>query len=137
MGNSSILPISQNYHHGEGTNISSGAFQDNPDERRLTSNHDVLLNQFSAQPSGALDQKGSVKFSSMAVVSASTPRTRSSPKNKEQKTTEKVPSNNFPSIFKSLLSTGILDGVPVKYVSWSREVSSDILVFHSIQGFFP
>ncbi|CAI9756981.1 unnamed protein product [Fraxinus pennsylvanica] len=110
---------------------------DNPDERKLTSNHDVLLNQFSAQPSGALGQKGSVKFPSMAVVSASTSRTRSIPKNKEQKTTEKVPSYNFPSNVKSLLSTGILNGVPVKYVSWSREVSSDILIFQSVQGFFP
>ncbi|MCD9642616.1 hypothetical protein HAX54_029499 [Datura stramonium] len=31
------------------------------------------------------------------------------------------PRNNFPSNVKSLMSTGILDGVPVKYVSWSRD----------------
>ncbi|MED6214022.1 hypothetical protein PIB30_098955 [Stylosanthes scabra] len=41
-------------------------------------------------------------------------------KNKEKKT-RKASSNNFPSNVKSLLSTGIFDGVPVKYVSWSRE----------------
>ncbi|CAL1387267.1 unnamed protein product [Linum trigynum] len=29
--------------------------------------------------------------------------------------------NNFPTNVKSLLSTGILDGISVKYVSWSRE----------------
>ena len=46
----------------------------------------------------------------------------STSKNKELKTSKKVPANNFPSNVKSLLSTGLLDGVPVKYVSWSREV---------------
>ncbi|KAL3581514.1 hypothetical protein D5086_015846 [Populus alba] len=45
----------------------------------------------------------------------------STSKNKELKTSKKVPANNFPSNVKSLLSTGLLDGVPVKYVSWSRE----------------
>jgi hypothetical protein len=46
----------------------------------------------------------------------------SASKNKELKTSKKIPPNNFPSNVKSLLSTGLLDGVPVKYVSWSREV---------------
>ncbi|KAJ6772818.1 AUTOIMMUNE REGULATOR [Salix koriyanagi] len=45
----------------------------------------------------------------------------SAAKNKELKTSKKIPPNNFPSNVKSLLSTGLLDGVPVKYVSWSRE----------------
>ncbi|KAG6758382.1 hypothetical protein POTOM_038727 [Populus tomentosa] len=45
----------------------------------------------------------------------------SASKNKELKTSKKIPPNNFPSNVKSLLSTGLLDGVPVKYVSWSRE----------------
>ncbi|KAK4772869.1 hypothetical protein SAY87_027888 [Trapa incisa] len=35
--------------------------------------------------------------------------------------TEKIPSNNFPSNVGSLLSTGILDGVHVKYMAWSQE----------------
>ncbi|KAK4772871.1 hypothetical protein SAY87_027890 [Trapa incisa] len=35
--------------------------------------------------------------------------------------TEKIPSNNFPSNIRSLLSTGILDGVHVKYIAWSQE----------------
>ncbi|CAA3002875.1 uncharacterized protein LOC111375125 isoform X2 [Olea europaea var. sylvestris] len=124
-GNSSILTTGQTHNNGKGTTISFGVFQDNPDESdpsgRSISNHDGLLNQFSAQPSEELGQKGSLNFPSTTIVSASTSRTGSSPKNKEQKTTKKVPSNNFPSNVKSLLSTGILDGVPVKYVSWSRE----------------
>ncbi|KAL2517106.1 hypothetical protein Adt_13353 [Abeliophyllum distichum] len=124
-GNSSILSMGQNHNNGKSSTISFGGFQDNPDESdpsgRLISNHDLLLNQFSAQPSGALGQQGSVMYPNMNVVSTSTSRTGSAPKNKEQKTTKTVPSNNFPSNVKSLLSTGILDGVPVKYVSWSRE----------------
>ncbi|KAI4384469.1 hypothetical protein MLD38_002621 [Melastoma candidum] len=42
-------------------------------------------------------------------------------KSKEPKTVKKPASNNFPSNVKSLISTGMFDGVPVKYVSWSRE----------------
>lgn len=37
------------------------------------------------------------------------------------KTAKKLPSNNFPSNVRSLLSTGMLDGVPVKYTAWSQE----------------
>ncbi|KAF2318680.1 hypothetical protein GH714_010029 [Hevea brasiliensis] len=43
------------------------------------------------------------------------------PKNKDAKASKKAHPNNFPSNVKSLLSTGMLDGVAVKYVSWSRE----------------
>uniref|UniRef100_A0A1J3H2E2 Tify domain-containing protein n=1 Tax=Noccaea caerulescens TaxID=107243 RepID=A0A1J3H2E2_NOCCA len=43
------------------------------------------------------------------------------PKNKEAKTSKKEASTSFPSNVRSLISTGMLDGVPVKYVSLSRE----------------
>ncbi|KAL1188931.1 hypothetical protein V5N11_029038 [Cardamine amara subsp. amara] len=43
------------------------------------------------------------------------------PKSKESKTVKKGSTNTFPSNVKSLLSTGIFDGVTVKYCSWSRE----------------
>jgi hypothetical protein len=49
-------------------------------------------------------------------------KTGNVPRIKEPKT-RKAPPNNFPSNVKSLLSTGMFDGVPVKYVSWSRDVS--------------
>lgn len=39
--------------------------------------------------------------------------------------TTKSCQKNYPPNVRSLLSTGILDGVPVKYISLSREVSSD------------
>lgn len=45
------------------------------------------------------------------------------PKNKDSKTAKKGSTNTFPSNVKSLLSTGMFDGVTVKYYSWSREVS--------------
>ncbi|KAF8085606.1 hypothetical protein N665_0658s0008 [Sinapis alba] len=45
------------------------------------------------------------------------------PKIKDSKTAKRGSTNTFPSNVKSLLSTGMLDGVSVKYYSWSREVS--------------
>ncbi|CAN8301236.1 unnamed protein product [Cochlearia groenlandica] len=50
------------------------------------------------------------------------PSFESLPKNKaEGKTSKKETSTSFPSNVRSLISTGMLDGVPVKYVSVSRE----------------
>lgn len=43
-------------------------------------------------------------------------------KKEETKVSQKVQSNSFISNVRSLLSTGMLDGVPVKYVAWSFEV---------------
>lgn len=45
------------------------------------------------------------------------------PKSKDSKIAKKGSTNTFPSNVKSLLSTGMFDGVTVKYYSWSREVS--------------
>ncbi|KAL3833493.1 hypothetical protein ACJIZ3_008229 [Penstemon smallii] len=122
---SSILSMGQNSNKGEQTTISFGGFQDNPEESdpsaRLISSYDILLNQSSAQSSGTLGLKDAVEQLNANAVSAATSGTDGSTKNKVSKTTKKVPSNNFPSNVKCLLSTGILDGVPVKYVSWSRE----------------
>ncbi|GFY83625.1 hypothetical protein Acr_03g0003990 [Actinidia rufa] len=57
-----------------------------------------------------------------SVVPEATSKTNAALKSKEEKAQpKKVPPNNFPSNVKSLLSTGMLDGVPVKYFSWSRE----------------
>ncbi|CAA7031487.1 unnamed protein product [Microthlaspi erraticum] len=43
------------------------------------------------------------------------------PKSKDSKTAKKGSTNTFPSNVKALLSTGMFDGVTVKYYSWSRE----------------
>ncbi|KAL0283671.1 UNVERIFIED_CONTAM: hypothetical protein Sangu_2874300 [Sesamum angustifolium] len=120
--NSSILPMVENFRKGEQTTISFGGFEDNPkrDHSSQLISYNALLDQSSGQSSGALVQKDSGDQLSVNVLSAGTSRTDGAHKNKEQKTT-KGSSNDFPSNVKSLLSTGILDGVPVKYVSWSRE----------------
>ncbi|CAH2072831.1 unnamed protein product [Thlaspi arvense] len=43
------------------------------------------------------------------------------PKSNDSKTARKGSTNTFPTNVKSLLSTGMFDGVTVKYYSWSRE----------------
>ncbi|KAK6234808.1 Tify domain binding domain - like 7 [Theobroma cacao] len=64
---------------------------------------------------------------STAVVVASTTRTpklrpESASRTKpELKSSKKEAPNSFPSNVRSLISTGMLDGVPVKYISLSRE----------------
>ncbi|KAI4351096.1 hypothetical protein L6164_005482 [Bauhinia variegata] len=81
-------------------------------------------NQNSAQ--GSDGSKDLIESNSEPIVDSTAKpnsKTDSITKNKEPKATKKVPPNNFPSNVKSLLSTGIFDGVPVKYVSWSREKS--------------
>ncbi|KAL1556838.1 hypothetical protein AAHA92_12408 [Salvia divinorum] len=122
--NSSILSMAEHSRKGEETTISFGGFQNSVEERdhsgRLISSYDVLLNQSSSQSSGALGQKDSTDQLSENAITASSSRPDGAPKNKDPKT-KKGSSNNFPSNVKSLLSTGILDGIPVKYVSWSRE----------------
>ncbi|PIN20616.1 hypothetical protein CDL12_06695 [Handroanthus impetiginosus] len=134
--NVSILSVVEKSKKGEQT-ISFRGFQDDPVERdqsgRLISSYDVLLNQSSAQSSASLGQKDSAE--QLSVISAATSRTDSAQKNKEQKT-KKGSSNNFPSNVKSLLSTGILNGVSVKYVSWAREVKSDMLLFSILYDVF-
>ncbi|KAI4386010.1 hypothetical protein MLD38_003986 [Melastoma candidum] len=56
------------------------------------------------------------------VTRAAKPRGNSTRKNKsEAKPLKKEAQNNFPANVRNLISTGILDGVPVKYVSSSRE----------------
>ncbi|XWS53170.1 hypothetical protein CRYUN_Cryun11dG0134700 [Craigia yunnanensis] len=47
------------------------------------------------------------------------------------KSSKKEAPNSFPSNVRSLISTGMLDGVPVKYISLSREVTP-IILFSSI-----
>uniref|UniRef100_A0A5B7A700 Tify domain-containing protein n=1 Tax=Davidia involucrata TaxID=16924 RepID=A0A5B7A700_DAVIN len=126
-GDSSILSMGQNYNKGERSTISFGSFQDEPETNpsgRVISSYDLLMSQPSVQTSNKSGQKDSVEHNAepiASVAAAATSRTETISKNKEQKTPKKVPPNNFPSNVKSMLSTGMLDGVPVKYVSWSRE----------------
>lgn len=130
--NSMMLSLGENHENDEQTTISFGRFQDDPDDSdtsgRLICSRDILLSQLSAQSSAALGQRNSVEQITANVSSVAASRTDGTLKNLEPKT-KKVTSNNFPANVKSLLSTGILDGIPVKYISWSREVKSDIIWF--------
>lgn len=128
-GDSNILSMGHNYNQVDGNTISFGAFHDEPETNppgNIVSGYDVLVsNQELAQPSEVPGENDLVEANADVLVnnaSKANSKTDTAPKNKEPKSSKKVAPNNFPSNVKSLLSTGMLDGVAVKYVSWSREV---------------
>ncbi|KAH1059540.1 hypothetical protein GLYMA_02G094400v4 [Glycine max] len=126
-GDSSSLPVGQNHHKGQNSSISFGGFHDDPGPNipsGIISGYDLLIgSQNSAQGMDSQNDLTETNTESL-VNSIPKPNTKNDiVKNKEPKTTKKAPTNNFPSNVKSLLSTGIFDGVQVKYVSWSREKS--------------
>ncbi|XP_010096630.2 uncharacterized protein LOC21408080 isoform X2 [Morus notabilis] len=127
-GDSSNLSMGQTYNKAESTTISFGGFHDEPETNPsggIISSYDLLMsNQNSAQTLEVSEQKNSADFNvnpSVNSIPQADLKSDNIPKNKEPKTVKKAPPNNFPSNVKSLLSTGMFDGVPVKYVSWSRE----------------
>ncbi|XP_039071963.1 uncharacterized protein LOC120219159 [Hibiscus syriacus] len=128
-GGSNILSMHQNYNRCERNTISFGGFHDEPEANlsgSIISCYDLLMNnQNSAQASEAPCQQVLVKSNStdsnVNSASKSSFTIDTNLKHKETVTSKKVSPNNFPSNVKSLLSTGMLDGVVVKYVSWSRE----------------
>ncbi|XP_065854288.1 uncharacterized protein [Euphorbia lathyris] len=122
------LSIGQSYHKGESTIISFGGYDDDDDTNpagRLISSYDLLMAQPSLQNSEVLNDNDAVKSNADTLASVAhtvASGTENPPKKKEDpKASKKVSSNNFPSNVRSLLSTGMLDGVPVKYIAWSRE----------------
>ncbi|KAF8397534.1 hypothetical protein HHK36_016452 [Tetracentron sinense] len=127
-GDSNIISMGQAYMKGDNNTISFGGFDDEHETNpsgRLISSYDLLMSQSSVQTSEALNEKVLVESNADAFVNTAhiaVSGTETVSKNKmEVKMSKKVPPNNFPSNVKSLLSTGMLDGVPVKYISWSRE----------------
>uniref|UniRef100_A0A5B7A8X2 Tify domain-containing protein n=1 Tax=Davidia involucrata TaxID=16924 RepID=A0A5B7A8X2_DAVIN len=126
-GHENFISMGPTYSKANENFISMGIPYDEPETNpsgRVISSYDLLMSQPSVQTSNKSGQKDSVEHNAepiASVAAAATSRTETISKNKEQKTPKKVPPNNFPSNVKSMLSTGMLDGVPVKYVSWSRE----------------
>ncbi|KAI3826225.1 hypothetical protein L1987_00270 [Smallanthus sonchifolius] len=120
--NNSGLPMRHSF--GEDNIISFGGLNEDADNNsspgRLVYNYDFLMGQSSVQRS---EEKGLSEFTNDAIISGVQVISPGDAilKKKEQKITKKVPTNNFPSNVRSLLSTGMLDGVPVTYVAWSRE----------------
>ncbi|KAJ7975846.1 putative DNA-binding protein [Quillaja saponaria] len=125
-GDSSSLSMDHNYNKVESSTISFGGFHNEPNSNPsggVISGYNLLMdNQNMTQTCES--QKDPTVSNSDQVVNGTriaNGKNETTVKNKELKTAKKVPSNNFPSNVKSLLSTGMFDGVPVKYVSWSRE----------------
>ncbi|WJX51931.1 hypothetical protein P8452_38087 [Trifolium repens] len=123
-----VLSIGESYNKEEPSILSFGGF---PDERgiisggRTAADYDQLYNQPSIHVSTTAHEKEFDASNSNAAVSTplmATKKTESVSKNKQDiKSTRKESPNTFPTNVRSLISTGMLDGVPVKYVSVSRE----------------
>ncbi|XP_055812376.1 uncharacterized protein LOC129882204 isoform X3 [Solanum dulcamara] len=120
------LSMSQSFGRGESNIISFGGFNDDDDinsSGRLICSYDLLMSQSSGQQSDIVTGKRLVESNADTVTSVAqmAGSKEFNSKKEEQKATKKPPSNSFPSNVRSLLSTGMLDGVPVKYIAWSRE----------------
>ncbi|KDP44197.1 hypothetical protein JCGZ_05664 [Jatropha curcas] len=124
------IPITDAYSKEDANMISFGGFPDAQDiipVGRPGSGYDQY--QSSVQAPEAVHEKELDASNADAAAAAAASNTRvakakleSVPRNKpEVKTTRKEAPNSFPSNVRSLISTGMLDGVPVKYVSLSRE----------------
>lgn len=129
------LSMSQSFGRGESNIISFGGFNDDDDinsSGRLICSYDLLMSQSSGQQSDIVTGKRLVESNADTVTSVAqmAGSKEFNSKKEEQKATKKPPSNSFPSNVRSLLSTGMLDGVPVKYIAWSREVNFTFYEFH-------
>jgi hypothetical protein len=136
-GDCSAQSMGHSYNKGESNTISFGGLHDESEtdpSGGMISSYDLLMStQNSVQASEVSGQKDLVETNADPVVNdAQKAKPDANPRNKDPKTTKKVPPNNFPSNVKSLLSTGMFDGVPVKYVSWSREVMLILLCYLAI-----
>ncbi|XP_038719918.1 uncharacterized protein LOC120012544 isoform X1 [Tripterygium wilfordii] len=129
-GDENVISIVDTFSKGDANMISFGGFHDEHDIMhvgRPISGYDPSYNHSSGQTSDA-PARGEKEFDASnvnAVIDATPiakPRPESASKSKpEFKTTKKEAPNSFPSNVRSLISTGMLDGVPVKYISLSRE----------------
>lgn len=125
---SRALSMGHSFNKGDNNIISFGGYNDDDDANaagNLICNYDLLMGQHSIQRSDTLNQNDlNVSDANAAVVTAQVVASgaeSASRKKEDIKSTKKTPPNNFPSNVRSLLSTGILDEVPVKYIAWSRE----------------
>ncbi|CAF2094981.1 unnamed protein product [Brassica napus] len=109
--NRSSNVVQESCNKGQSTLISFGGSSDVVNANN--SGYEFLMPQptpkLSETPTNVLGKD--ITFSSIDV----------SVKKEETKASKKLQSNSFPSNVRSLLSTGMLDGVPVKYIAWSRE----------------
>lgn len=127
-GGDHSLSMRHSFDKGVSNMISFGGYNNEEDARisgGLICSYDLLISQPSGPKPDTLNQNGLVVSDANALLSSvqilASGAEKSSRKKEDQKSTNKPPPNNFPSNVRSLLSTGILDEVPVKYIAWSRE----------------
>lgn len=107
---------------GKSSIISFGGYDDITDPLG-SYNYELFMGQHAFQTSNTINGISGIDLIKPNASQISLSRTENgSKKNEEQNVSKKVTSNNFPSNVKSLLSTGILDGVLVKYMAWAKEV---------------
>ena len=122
------IPMDHAYSKGDANTITFGSYHDEPDNitfaRPISS---YGLYQSSVQTSETESERElNTSNANGTLSSAELAKLRPEPasKNKSEfKLSKKEAPNSFPSNVRTLISTGMLDGVPVKYVSLSREVS--------------
>ncbi|XP_058000683.1 uncharacterized protein LOC110637218 isoform X2 [Hevea brasiliensis] len=125
--NNKNLSVGQSFNKRESTMISFGGYDDDDTSPsgQLISNYDLLMAHSSLQNSEVINEKdvvnSHVDAHASAVHTTASGTENTSKKKEDLKASKKAPSNNFPSNVRSLLSTGMLDGVAVKYIAWSQE----------------
>lgn len=131
--------VPHSYNKGESTIISFGGCDDDDaiQSDSFVSDFALFMGQAPSHMSQVANEKELVRSSSKLIPSTaqmSASEAETVPKTKEEmKMSKKATSNNFPSNVRSLLSTGMMDGVSVKYKAWSREVKFSIhdeSIFH-------
>ncbi|KAI4322165.1 hypothetical protein L6164_021885 [Bauhinia variegata] len=126
-GDDSVISIGDSYNKEDTNIISFGGFPDEQDiipVDRPAGDYDPLYNQSSVQVSKKTQEKEFDASNSNVAASsllAAKLKSESVPKYVKPEIKKKEAPNCFPSNVRSLLSTGMLDGVPVKYVSVARE----------------
>ncbi|CAL1374458.1 unnamed protein product [Linum trigynum] len=128
-GESGILSLGHSYNNNAiGNAVSFGAFcgtEMNASNASVGGGYETLIpGQNSGQSSAEIVGQKNLVQPNKDGVADDAPNANligdSATRNRKPKAKKDV-MNNFPSNVKSLLSTGILDGISVKYVSWSRE----------------
>ncbi|KAL2486533.1 hypothetical protein Adt_31289 [Abeliophyllum distichum] len=127
-GNDNVISMSHSYNKGETNTISFGGYQDESVLDALArpiNSYSLLYEQSSVQTSEIPSKKALDMPNVNAAISTSqVPKSRPDSSSKiksEAKPSRKEAPNSFPSNVRSLIATGMLDGVPVRYVSVSRE----------------
>ncbi|OVA03533.1 hypothetical protein BVC80_1651g37 [Macleaya cordata] len=129
--NSMPISIAHTFNKEDQNMISFSGFHEEPEtgnSGRLMSSYELLMgHQSLVQPSEKPKEKGLIDSQAEALVNSTQVGTKKAETDSKTKTEPKMAkkvspnNNNFPSNVRSLLSTGMLDGVPVKYIAWSQQ----------------